>query len=270
MKTLSEKELKQKVHDYWNEEACGTWASDKEKYTKEYFEDIENERYQTEPEIFSFAQFTRFYGKKLLEVGVGAGTDFIQWVRAGTDAYGIDLTEEAIAHVQNRLDLYGLKAKELRVSDCEALPYPDNYFDVVYSWGVIHHTPDTQKALEEIIRVCKPGGICKVMIYHRHSILAWLFWVRHALLKGKIWKSVGWVLYNFMESCGTKAFTKREVARMLEQYYVENIKIKPVLTYYDKLSRFNILFRSVAKALAWILGGDRVGWFLTIQFTKIK
>ena len=89
--------LKEEVREFWNAQACGTQNIDKEKFTLEYFEQIEKERYELQPEIFSFAQFTRFHGKKLLEVGVGAGTDFLQWVRAGADCYGIDLTDEAIA-----------------------------------------------------------------------------------------------------------------------------------------------------------------------------
>jgi len=123
-------------------------------YSKEYFEEIERRRYDPvvgEPEIFSFAQFTRYSGKKILEVGVGAGTDFIQWVRAGAVAYGIDLTEKAIEHVRRRLEVYNLHAADIRVGDAENLPYEDNTFDLVYSFGVIHHSPDTERALSEII-----------------------------------------------------------------------------------------------------------------------
>jgi ubiquinone/menaquinone biosynthesis C-methylase UbiE len=268
MESTNQNEIKQTVHDYWNDRTCGTWVSHEEKYTKEYYEDIEKDRYLTQPEIFSFAQFTRFHGKKLLEVGVGAGTDFLQWVRAGTQAYGIDLTPEAIEHVNHRLSIYGLKAEEIKVGDSEAIPYPDNFFDVVYIWGVIHHTPNTEKAMQEIIRVCKPGGTCKIMIYHRHSLLAWFFWMKRALLKGKIWRSVSWVLWHHMESYGTKAYTTKEVSEMLGSQPVENVRIQPVLSYYDKLGRFNKFLGFVSKFAAWIMGGDNVGWFLTIEFNK--
>ena len=125
--------LKNKVHDYWNKEPCGTNVANSEKYTKEYFEEIEKYRYSLEPQIFSFAQFTRYHGKKILEVGVGAGSDFMQWVRAGAGAHGIDLTPEGIEHVKNRLELYGLKAEYLKVADAEAIPYPNDFFDLVYS-----------------------------------------------------------------------------------------------------------------------------------------
>ena len=261
-------DFKQAVHDFWDEKTCGTWEVDKEKFTKEYFEEIEETRYRLQPEIFTFAEFTRFHGKKVLEVGVGAGTDFLQWVRAGADASGIDLTEQAIEHVRHRLELYNLKPGELHVSDCEQLPFPDNFFDLVYSWGVIHHTPDTKKALDEIVRVCKPGGICKIMIYHRNSLLAWFFWIKRALLKGKPFQTISKVLSEQMESYGTKAYTVSEAKKILEKYNLYEIRIQPVLTYYDKLERQGGFLSFIAKSTAWLLGGDRVGWFLTIQFKK--
>jgi ubiquinone/menaquinone biosynthesis C-methylase UbiE len=260
--------IKSEVRDYWDSEACGTWFTDKEKFTKEYFEEIEKARYEIQPEIRPFAEFDKFPGKRLLEVGVGAGTDFLQWVRGNTIAYGIDLTDEAIEHVRHRLDVYGLKAEQLVVGDSENLPFEDNFFDVVYSWGVIHHTPNTDKALQEIIRVLKPGGIAKIMIYHRHSLLVYLFWVKHALLKGKPWLSFSDVLWHNMESIGTKAYTVKELKQMLSRSDVEILEIKPVLTYYDKMLRFNRFYQTVSKILAKILGGDKAGWFLTFQFRK--
>ncbi len=265
---MTESDLKQSVADYWNAQPCGTQFSDQSKYTREYFDEVEEFKYNIEAHIFSFAQFTRFYGKKVLEVGVGAGSDFVQWCRAGAHATGIDLTEEGINHVRRRLDVYGLHADQLVVADCERLPFEDNTFDLVYSSGVIHHTPDTPKAMREIIRVCKPGGTCKVMIYHRHSLLAFFFWVRKALLKGRPWKSFAWCLYHFMESPGTKAYTKKEVYEMLMSQPVHSVRVWPVLTYYDRLERFNVVYKWIAAILARMLGGDSVGWFLNIEFTK--
>ena len=267
MNNIENKDLKNEVHNYWDNQACGTWFTDNDKYTKEYFEDIEESRYRISPEIFNFAQFTRFRDKKLLEVGIGAATDFLQWVRAGTKAYGLDLTEEAIEHARHRLSIYGLEAEQLVVGDSENLPFDDNFFDIVYSWGVIHHTPDTNKAMNEIIRVLKPGGTGKIMLYHRHSVLSYLFWIKHALLKGKPWISLKQVLWNNMESIGTKAYTRKEVSEMLGNS-VTDVDIKPVLTYYDSLGRFSAPLRLIAKIISFLLGGDRAGWFILIQFIK--
>lgn len=265
---MDKNQLKEEVKTFWDSNTCGTFLTDEEKYTKEYYEDIEEKRFLIHPEVFSFAQFPRFYGKKILEVGIGAGTDFIQWVRSGTEAYGIDLTPEAIEHVKRRLNIYGLEAKEVKVGDAENLDYPDNTFDLVYSFGVIHHSPDTIKALEEIIRVLKPGGMAKIMVYHRNSLLAYLFWVKHALLKLRPWKSVAWILWHHMESLGTKGYSIKEMQKILSNYKLSNVEVVPMYTYYDRLERFNWFMRKSAKILTALLGREKIGWFLTIQFIK--
>jgi len=263
-------DLKSQVKDFWNRETCGTFLTNKEKYTLEYFEEIEEKRFQIHPEVFTFAQFTRFHNKKLLEVGIGAGTDFIQWVRAGAECYGIDLTPEAVEHVNHRLRLYNLEAKEVKVGDAESLDYPDNMFDIVYSFGVIHHSPNTIKALEEIIRVLKPGGSAKIMVYNKYSLLSVFFWMKHALLKLRPWKTISWVLWNFMESKGTKAYSIKEMEKILSTYKVKNTKVSTMFTYYDKLERFNWFMRKSAKIVASLFGRDKTGWFLLIEFDKAE
>lgn len=260
--------LKQAVRAYWERRSCGTSVTEREKFSRAYFDEIEAHRYRVEPEIFSFAQFTRHHGERMLEVGVGAGTDFLQWVRAGCRACGVDITEEGIGHVRRRLNLYGLKAEELRVADAENLPYPDASFDLVYSWGVIHHTPDTEKALAELLRVLRPGGTLKVMIYHRRSLVAFFLWVRRALLMGRPWKSFAWCLWRHMESPGTKAYTRGEVMAMLARLPVENVRIRTILTHYDVLGKFPSPLPWIGAFFAWILGGNRVGWFLTMEAKK--
>ena len=261
-------DLKGEIREFWDANTCGTGVTDQPRFSRQYFDDIEGYRYDTEPEIFSFAQFTRHHGQKMLEVGVGAGTDFVQWVRAGTQAHGIDLTPAAIAHVEHRLDVYGLKAADIRVADAEALPFEDGTFDLVYSWGVIHHSPDTEQALREIVRVTRPGGTCKIMIYNRHSLFAFLMWVKQALFKGKPWRSRAWCLWHHVESVGTKAFTRAEVRQMLSRLPVGDARINTILTYSDRLMHSDPFRRAIANALALALGGRRAGWFMTIEFRK--
>src|SRR5215472_17644918 len=110
-------ELKALVKSHWESEPCGTRGLSA-KDRREFFERLERERYQLEPYIPSFAQFEAGRGKRVLEIGVGAGTDFVRWVRAGADATGIDLTEHGVALVRERLQLEGLSA-ELRIADAE-------------------------------------------------------------------------------------------------------------------------------------------------------
>ena len=125
---MNSEKLKNEVHDYWDAESCGTDVATADKHSLEYFEEIEEYRYRVEPEIMPFAQFSRWHGKKILEVGVGAGSDFIQWVRSGAKAHGIDLTKEGIENVQKRLEVYGLQCDDLRVGDAENIPHQGQCF----------------------------------------------------------------------------------------------------------------------------------------------
>jgi len=267
---MEKEKLKQKVRGYWNQASCGTEFIKQKKFSKEYFEDIENFRYKIEPEIFSFAQFTRFKDKKILEVGVGAGTDFLQWVRAGTKAHGIDLTQEAVENVKHRLSLYNLKAEDLRVADAENLPYSDESFDLVYSWGVIHHSPDTIKCLKEIIRVTKVGGKIKLMIYNRYSLFAFYRWLLSGLLKGKPFRSLKNVLFYDQESLGTKAYTFKEVKKILSVLPVKVLQHKATVTSHDLLYYKNKIIRLFAYCMSCVLGWNKAGWYMTMELEKMR
>jgi ubiquinone/menaquinone biosynthesis C-methylase UbiE len=265
---MNEQKLKQHVHDYWNEQSCGTEHTKERKHTLSYFEDIEEFRYRIEPEIFSFAQFTRFHGKKVLEVGVGAGTDFVQWARAGAEAHGIDLTQEAIDNTQKRLALQGLKAAQLQRADAENIPYADNYFDLVYSWGVIHHSPDTPRCLAELVRVCKPGGTIKLMLYHRYSLFAFYRWILAALRKGKPWRSLTDVIFHDQESPGTKAYSFAEVQKMVAQHSVTVQHLSAPATAHDLLYYKSKSVQRLASLAANIRGRTCSGWYMLIELKK--
>src|SRR5580700_7009769 len=215
--------LKAEVKAFWNRQSCDTHHAQSGKFSAEYFEEIEQWRYEDQPFIHSFAQFSRYRGKRVLEVGIGAGTDFIQWLRVGALASGVDLTEEALDNVRHRIDAYGLPEPEsIQVADAENLPFAGDTFDLGYSWGVLHHTPDTEKAVAELVRVVRPGGEIKLMLYNRHSLYAWRYWIKYALLRGQPWKSVRWAISNHVESLGTKGYTTKEVYRMLVPLGLEN------------------------------------------------
>lgn len=259
---------KQGVKAYWNRQSCGTDVAVSEKFSYSYFEEIEEHRYKVEEEIMPFAQFTRWHGKKVLEAGVGAGTDFIQWVRAGALAYGMDLTEEGIAHVQHRLVTYSLQCEDLRVGDVENIPHPDNYFDLVYSWGVIHHSPNTLKALSELIRVTRPEGRIKVMVYNRRSPYVVYKYLRWGLFAGKPFKSIKSIMAEHQESPGTKAYTIKELRKILVDYPVTIISIDAPATYYDLLPDKSVLARWGAYVLTFLLGLKKCGWFLRFEIEK--
>jgi ubiquinone/menaquinone biosynthesis C-methylase UbiE len=265
---MNHEHLKEQVKDYWNQASCGTELTQQQKFSHAYFEEIEQQRYTIEPEIFAFAQFTRLQGKKVLEVGVGAGTDFVQWVRAGAHAHGIDLTQEALDNVKARLDVYNLKAADLRVADAEHLQYPNSYFDCVYSWGVIHHSPDMEQCLREIIRVTKPGGTIKLMVYNRHSLFAFYRYLLAGLFKGKPFQTISTILFHHQESPGTKAYTRKEIKKMLARYAVDTVQLKATVTQHDLLYYKTRPFRWLAYVAACLCGMNKVGWFMTIELRK--
>lgn len=265
---MNNENLKQRVKKYWNIAACGTEFINKPKFSADYFEAIQDFRYSIEPEIFAFAQFTRFHGKKVLEVGVGAGTDFSQWIKAGAECHGIDLTEQAVTHVKHLLDLQGLKAAEIKVADAENIPYDDNTFDLAYSWGVIHHSPDMIKCLHELIRVTKHGGKIKVMIYNKHSLFAIYLYLKNALLKGKPFQSLNTVIYNHQESIGTKAFSLKEITIILKQMPVSIVQIKSPVTKHDLLYYRSKIIQALAYVFACFCGWNSSGWFMQIELQK--
>ena len=148
---------KQEVHDFWNQASCGEtlYLSGN---GKAGYQAQAKARYDLEGQlIFGLAHFEQAKGLKVLEIGVGLGADHQQFGEAGADLYGIDLTERAVEHTRQRLAAFGLKSN-LTVGDAENLDFPDESFDRVYSWGVLHHSPDTPKAIAEVWRVLKRGG----------------------------------------------------------------------------------------------------------------
>src|SRR5947207_8795298 len=161
-------ELKERVRAFWQAHPCGTKFSDAEMGTREFFDRVEAHRYGKEWHIPIAANFKSTRGLKVLEIGCGLGTDGAQFAKAGADYTGIDLTEASIELARKRFELSGLKG-EFRVADAEKLDFADETFDVVYSHGVLHHTPDTAGAVREIQRILKPGGRAIVMLYHRGS-----------------------------------------------------------------------------------------------------
>ena len=161
-------DLKERVREFWQQHPCGTKFSDAAMGSHEFFERVEAHRYEKEWHIPAAANFAATRGLKVLEIGCGMGTDGAQFARAGADYTGIDLTDAAIELARQRFAVSGLSGNFL-VSDAENLDFPDESFDLVYSHGVLHHTPDIEAAIGEIYRVLRPGGRAVIMLYHRGS-----------------------------------------------------------------------------------------------------
>jgi SAM-dependent methyltransferase len=214
--------LKAMVRGHWQQEPCESRAG-KSGDRRTWFEEIDRYRYEKSPFIPAFARFDESRGKRVLEVGLGSGSDFIRWARAGAILWGRDLTEAAVALARERLAMEGLTA-DVSCGDVEALEFPDNLFDLVWSYGVIHHTPDTPKAVAEIHRVLKPGGTVRVMIYNLNGLTAFYEWCLFALLRGRPWLSRRQIMATYNESPGTKLYTAGEARSLFDKFGTVQIR----------------------------------------------
>jgi len=267
------------IKQYWESEPCGTRYSN-EADRLAYFADLERVRYQMEPHILELADFRSSKGRKVLEIGVGAGIDFANWVKAGAIATGVDLTESGLSLAKEWLALLGYRENpfQLLAGDAEDLPFLHDSFDIVFAYGVLHHTPDTVKAFQEAYRVLFTGGQLRCMIYHVPSWTAINLWLYHGLLQMRPWKSLRDVVYENLESPGTKAYTGTEARALLKEVGFKNIDINLFLGGGDlltlKLSRkyernslvrwaVTLYPRSIIKRL-----GNRLGTLMCITAVK--
>jgi ubiquinone/menaquinone biosynthesis C-methylase UbiE len=260
-------ELKTEVRDFWNSDPCGS------RYLggREDLEAHARARYSLEPHIAEFAGFTAARGRRVLEIGVGMGADYLEWLKAGAQASGVDLSSNSLEWARRRCELAGF-SHDLQSADAERLPFPDNTFDIVYSYGVMHHSPNTDQCVREAWRVLRPGGQVKVMIYHHPSLTGLMLWLRYGALRGK---SLRQSVYDHLESPGTKTFTQAEAGSLMGQF--ENVTMRQVFSPGDLLLNHpSARFRSSLYRLAWKLyprgvarkWGGRYGLFLLICGNK--
>jgi len=199
------------VKTYWEKNTPQYWYTNEEYGTKAFYDDIQQIRYdQAYPYLPDVAEFDEHRGDEVLEVGCGQGTDLYQFAKGGAVVTGIDLTESAIAKTQQLFDAYEHPVT-LRSTNAEDLSaFPDDSFDVVYSFGVLHHTPDTDKALGEVRRVLKPGGKAIIMLYAKGFtwMLVYLYWY---ILLGEIFRG------SFEDSLSRHA--EHKIGCPLARYY---------------------------------------------------
>jgi SAM-dependent methyltransferase len=260
-------EQKNEVRRFWNADPCGT------RYLEERqdFEAHARMRYALEPFIPNFADFKSARGLKVLEIGVGMGADYLEWLKAGANATGVDLSSASLQQARSRCDLAGFSA-DLQVADAENLPFPSDSFDVVYSYGVMHHSPDTTRCISEAWRVLKPGGKAKIMIYHHPSVTGILLWLRYGIWQGKaLRKSV----YDHLESPGTKSYRRQEALSLMGDFRDVHVQVafspgdlllhQPSERFQSEFYRFvwKIYPRWLVRALA-----GRMGLFLLLTATK--
>ncbi len=264
---------KSTVRDFWNDAACGEKLL-LPSFDIQGFRAQSSERYRLEPYIVSFADFNCSTGRDVLEIGLGLGADHERFALAGAKLYGIDLTPRAVEITRHRLEMQGL-ISDLRVGDAEALPFPDGSFDVVYSWGVIHHSPNTAQAAREILRVLKPGGSFRVMVYQTWSLVGLMLWLRYGLARGRPLTPMAEIYSEYLESPGTKSYTCHEAAQLFAG--ASNVVMRVELTHGDLLEsgagqRHEGRILAIARHIwpRWLLRrvARRFGLFLLVSGTK--
>jgi len=176
------------VRNYWDARPCNIRHSPRPVGSKEYFDEVEARKYFVESHIPAFAEFERWRGRRVLEVGCGIGTDSINFARAGADLTAVDLSSESLQIARQRANVMGVADRiDFRQANAEELVsvVDDGPYDLIYSFGVIHHTPNPERALEQMHALAAPGGTLRLMVYHRRS---WkVFWI----LASGGWRGLG-------------------------------------------------------------------------------
>ena len=156
------------VKSFWETEACGSHFVQDAADEKEFYTKYSDYRFKVEWHLPLLVPFESGRGKSVLEIGCGNGADGVQWAKHGAKYTGVDLTETAVNATRRHFEILNLPGT-FQVENAESLSFEDEQFDIVYSHGVLHHTPHPQKAFQEVYRVLKKGGTAILMLYHKHS-----------------------------------------------------------------------------------------------------
>jgi SAM-dependent methyltransferase len=265
----------QRVRDYWNARPCNVRHSQKPVGTREYFDEVERRKYLVEPHIPPFAEFERWRGRRVLEIGCGLGTDTINFARAGAQVTAIELSEESAALARTRADVYGLTDRvKIHVGDAEQLPevVPPQPFDLVYSFGVIHHSPQPRRIVEHLARYVTPASELRLMVYARVSYK--LFWIMREEGIWDLGRIDELIARNSEAQTGcpvTYTYTDETVSRLLEGFDVREVRKAHIFTW-DVEAYRRYEYR---KASEWVNVSDselaslekELGWHLLVKAT---
>jgi len=256
---------KDQTQHQWNNNPVGSqYARGTRPNTLEWYLEIERHRYVDYgpwmPETMEFAEHA---GEQVLEVGGGMGTDLAQFAKHGAHVTDVDLSGGHLALAQQNFSLRGLTGRFVH-HDAETLPFDDNSFDLVYSNGVIHHSPHTDRIVSEIFRVLKPGGKAILMVYAETSFAYWRSLVLMVALREErlLTRSMGDVLSRFVELTENdaqplvKVYTKASLRRLMRaftditivQRQMEPVDLPPVLRrflpFFEKISGWNLIVKA--------------------------
>ena len=269
-------QAKLETQKQWDGDPCGAvTVKGVEPETLDFYREARRYRYEVyAPWFKERMRFEEWRGKRVLEIGVGLGSDHFSFASDGALMTSLDLSREHLRHTQKHLTLEGLST-DPHYGDAEVNPFPDNTFDLVYSFGVLHHTPDTEKSIAEVYRVLKPGGTALIGLYHRNSFFHWISVVlyfgilRGGLIKKGYRKLLSEIEYRSPENTAiplVKTYSRREVRALFSAF--ESLDLK---TSHANNGR-------MTTPLRWLLGGlselefekryARFGWYLIARAKK--
>jgi SAM-dependent methyltransferase len=257
-----------RVREYWNSRPCNIRHSTAEVGSRQYFDEVEARKYFVEAHIPRLAEFERWRGKRVLEIGCGIGTDTVQFVRAGAQVTAVDLSSASLELTRRRMEVYGLDATLIQ-ANVEELSnvVPVEKYDLVYSFGVLHHTPHPERAFAELRKYMDAESELRIMVYNRWSWKALSIFLRYG--RGRIRQFDEVVAKRSEAQTGcpvTFTYSRRSVRRLLSGFAVDNMWVDHIFPYriadyvqyrYRKIWYFRMiptpLFRALERALGWHL-----------------
>ncbi len=260
------------VRDYWNARPCNIRHSEFPTDTLEYHLEVQDRKYFVEPHIPSFAEFEKWRGKRVLEIGCGIGTAAINFAQADADVFAIDLSEESIKVARKRAELAGADVTFGQVNAEEQVWFRNA--DLVYAFGSIHHSPNPEKIFQNARKALKPGGTLKVMVYNKYSWKS--LWILLKYGHGKFWKFSELIARYSEAQTGcpiTHVYSERELRAMLERnFFVVQKTYKDHIFPYEIEAYKRFEYRKVwyfrwmpAKMFRWL--ERHFGWHLMAEAT---
>jgi len=249
------------IKDYWNNRPCNLNHSKLEKGSREYFDEVESKKHFVEPHILKFADFSNCNNLKVLEIGCGLGTAAVNFIRNGANYTGIELSNESLKLTKQRFEIYNLSGELYNINAEEDISFLGlNSFDLIYSFGVIHHSPNPEKIVENVYKLLKPNGVFKLMLYAENS------WKKMLIDKDQ-------EQYESQNDCPLAyTYTNNQVYKLLENFDNINIFQTHIFPYKIDDYKNNIYvkedwFEAMPDNMFKILE-EKLGWHLCITCNK--